>query len=66
MEVLGTQRPSIFVGDREADILAARSNHMRSVGILHGFGREDELADADCIVKDLNEFYSVMEGIGNG
>ncbi len=66
MEVLGAQRPSIFVGDREADIRAAKSNHMLSVGVLHGFGLEKELANADFIVKDLNEFYSVMEVIGNG
>ncbi len=66
VEALGAHRPSIFVGDREADIRAAKSNQMLSVGILHGFGIEKELADADFIVKDLNEFYSVMEGLGNG
>lgn len=66
VEALGAQRPCVFVGDREADIQAAKSNQMLSVGILHGFGREEELKEADYIVKDLNEFYSVMEELCHG
>ena len=66
VEALGTQRLSIFVGDREADVLAAKSNQMLSVGILHGFGTVEELKDADYIVKDLKEFYSVVEELCNG
>lgn len=66
VEALGAQRPSIFVGDREADVLAAKSNEMLSVGILHGFGLEQELKEADYIVKDLKELYSVVEDLCNG
>jgi HAD superfamily hydrolase (TIGR01549 family) len=66
VEALGTHRPTIFVGDREADIRAAKNNSLLSVGILHGFGLEEELKEADYIVKDLKEFYLTVEGLCNG
>jgi phosphoglycolate phosphatase len=66
VEAMGMQRPSIFVGDRKADVLAAKSNQMLSVGILHRFGSEEELKESDYVVKDLNEFYSVVEELCNG
>lgn len=37
---------AIMVGDRAADILAAKANGIRSIGALWGYGSETELADA--------------------
>jgi phosphoglycolate phosphatase len=37
---------TIVVGDRAADILAAKANGIRSIGVLWGYGSERELADA--------------------
>jgi len=37
---------SIMIGDRAVDIAAARSNGLRSVGVLWGHGSEQELTDA--------------------
>jgi phosphoglycolate phosphatase len=37
---------AIMVGDRAVDILAARANDVRSIGVLWGYGSEAELVDA--------------------
>lgn len=44
---------AIMVGDREHDIFGAKENSVKSVGVLYGYGDEDELkkAGADYIVS---------------
>jgi phosphoglycolate phosphatase len=37
---------AIMVGDRASDVVAARTNGVRSIGVLWGYGSEDELVDA--------------------
>ena len=37
---------AVMVGDRAADIIAAKNNGIRSVGVLWGYGSEAELTDA--------------------
>jgi len=37
---------SVMVGDRSADIIAAKANEVRSIGVLWGYGSEEELTDA--------------------
>lgn len=36
----------IMVGDREHDIFGARACHMDSIGVLYGYGNQDELTKA--------------------
>ena len=36
----------VMVGDRRHDIIGARANNIRSVGVLWGYGTRDELEDA--------------------
>jgi phosphoglycolate phosphatase len=55
---------SVMVGDREFDIVAARSLGVASVAVLYGFGTADELAaaepDVSCeSVAELAEFLLV-------
>tara|TARA_R100001377_G_C3193813_1_gene111699 strand:- start:329 stop:967 length:639 start_codon:yes stop_codon:yes gene_type:complete len=52
---------SVMVGDREVDISAAKSNGLRSVGVLWGFGDREELemAGADVILSHTSEIYLV-------
>ena len=45
----------IMVGDREDDIAAARRNGARSIAAAYGFGSDEELADADAIVRHAGE-----------
>lgn len=42
---------SVMVGDRAADIIAARSNSIYAIGVTWGYGREGELDNADAIVN---------------
>lgn len=57
LETLGIaqeQKPSVLmVGDREHDILGAKENGLDSMGVLYGYGSEEELckAGADYIVE---------------
>lgn len=37
---------AIMIGDRAGDIVAARANDLRSIGVLWGYGSASELADA--------------------
>lgn len=46
---------AVMVGDRSHDILGAKANGLRSVGVLFGYGSRDELegAGADMIASDV-------------
>jgi len=37
---------AVMIGDRAADVRAAKANGLRSVGVLWGYGSESELVDA--------------------
>ncbi len=44
---------TLMVGDREYDILGAKANGLKSVGVLYGFGSQEELeqAGADVLIE---------------
>lgn len=52
----------VMVGDRKHDILGAKEHHMKSVGVLYGYGSCDELkqSGADVIVKTIDELKEVL------
>ena len=58
--------PSAFVmiGDREHDILGARSNRIASIGVTYGAGTPAELgeAGADHIVNSVAELRTLLLG----
>jgi phosphoglycolate phosphatase len=37
---------AVMIGDREADVRAAKASGVRSIGVLWGYGSERELIDA--------------------
>jgi phosphoglycolate phosphatase len=51
-----------MVGDREHDIIGAKENNIKSVGVLYGFGDVIELtqARAEYIVKDTEELLNIL------
>lgn len=53
---------AVMVGDREHDILGAKANGMKSVGVLFGYGSRDELenAGADEIAADVSELGKIL------
>lgn len=53
---------SVMIGDREHDIIAARRNSMRAVGVTYGYGSRAELdaAGADFICASPSEVAALM------
>jgi phosphoglycolate phosphatase len=53
---------AIMVGDRAADVLAAKANGIRSIGVLWGYGSEAELTDAgaDQLCHEPGELVSCV------
>lgn len=54
---------TVMIGDRAVDILGARANGVRSVGVLWGFGTEHELREAgpDCVVGAVEEIPPAID-----
>ena len=66
MQQLGLQEPSriLMIGDRDSDVLGARANGIRGVGVLWGFGSEKELREvhADAICASPAELQRLILG----
>lgn len=64
--LLGTERISpanaTMIGDREHDIIGARRNEVRAVGVLWGYGDRAELtaAGADQVVGTISELVASL------
>jgi phosphoglycolate phosphatase len=51
---------AVMVGDRHHDVRAARLNGARAVGVLWGYGSEEELAGADARVRAPAELVEAL------
>lgn len=53
---------AIMVGDREDDVIGARNNHVDSIGVLYGYGGEEELmsAGATYLAKDIASLLNLL------
>ena len=53
---------AVMIGDREFDILGAKANDVRAIGVLWGYGSRGELvaAGADVIVDDVDALRDVL------
>lgn len=56
------QKKVIMIGDRKHDILGAKANNIKSIGVLYGYGDYDELlaAGADFIIKNIDELEKFL------
>ncbi len=64
LEISGADRQeTVMVGDRSYDILGAKSSGISSIGVLYGFGAEDELrkAGADYIAKTPDDILKIIQ-----
>jgi len=64
-ELLATRvidKSAIMIGDRDVDIAAAKNNSIRSIGVLWGYGSEEELrmSQPDFLVKSPNEIAQII------
>lgn len=64
LEISGIEDKSkvIMIGDRKFDILGAKENGLKSLGVLYGFGDREELteAGADYIVECAEDIAKVL------
>lgn len=63
LEISGADRQeTVMVGDRSYDILGAKSAGISSIGVLYGFGTEDELkkSGADYIAKTPDDILKII------
>ena len=51
----------IMIGDRAADIAAARQNAVRSIGVTWGYGERHEFAEADHVVDSWPELVACLQ-----
>lgn len=53
---------ALMIGDREHDVLGAKSNSIKSLGVLYGYGSRSELqsAGADYIVDNPQEILKIV------
>lgn len=53
---------AVMIGDREHDIIGAKENNIKAIGVLYGYGDVIELtqARADYIVKNTNELMHIL------
>ena len=57
-----TRPDVVMIGDRKYDIKGAKANNIDSIGVLYGYGDEEELANAGAnkIVTDIKELSSFL------
>lgn len=51
---------AIMIGDRSHDVRAARANGARAIGVLWGYGSEEELANAHAIARTPGDLVSAV------
>jgi len=52
----------VMIGDTRLDFLAAKENGVKSVAVTWGYGKPEELALADCQVRNAAELKEVLNG----
>lgn len=54
---------AVMVGDRKFDILGAKANFLRSIGVLYGFGDQQEMieVEADIIIAAVDELPDAVK-----
>ncbi len=54
---------AIMIGDRKYDIEGAKQNHLRSIGVLYGYGSMQELtaAGAEALAYNLDDLYTQIK-----
>jgi phosphoglycolate phosphatase len=55
---------AVMIGDRAGDVVSARANDIRSIGVLWGYGSESELAGAgaDVVCRSPAELPTCLAG----
>jgi len=61
LALLGVESDDVvLVGDRSHDVVGAKENGIRCIGVLWGYGSREELAGADALAADVDELASLL------
>ena len=62
-----TSNDAIMIGDRKHDIIGAKKNNVKSIGVLWGYGGIEELKEAEAhyIVSDIKELKEILTKLRN-
>ena len=63
LDVLGASPADVLmIGDRLHDVLGAKAHGIKAVGVLFGYGSEEELTEAGAvaIAENTNELYDCI------
>ena len=54
----------VMIGDRKYDVLGARENGLSAVGVLYGYGTQQELIDAgaEALAGSVDELRALLLG----
>lgn len=57
-----TAENAVMIGDREHDVFGAKENGLPSIGVLYGYGNEQELknAGADYIAETVEDIFQLL------
>lgn len=52
----------VMIGDRKFDMIGAKANHLKSIGVLYGYGNREELkaAHADHIISSVAQLRTYL------
>jgi len=64
LQQLHPSKEIVMVGDTIFDIVGGKENDLSTIAVGYGFGKEDELKDADpdYFVESVEELYEVLNG----
>lgn len=66
LEALGiAPQEAVMIGDRKHDVIGAKENKMKSVGVLYGYGDRAELeaAGADWLAEDVRGLEALLHSL---
>ena len=56
---------TVMIGDRKEDILAGKTNEIKTIGVIYGFGSREEITESspNYICQSPQEIFSVIKGL---
>ncbi len=54
---------AVMIGDRKHDIIGAKENGIRSVGVLYGYGTREEFNGASAVAERVGEIIDAIDSI---
>ncbi len=53
-------KKAVVVGDRYYDVESGKANNCITIGCLYGYGKQEELEEADYVIEDIRELQNLL------